>query len=83
MRQRGGIERLTTRVHVGWLDRFPGTVGIKQTAVVRGWNLDSFAAPPDDAMKEGLHQFLALSLHDPANDLHPVVQAAFVRQIEH
>jgi dihydrodipicolinate synthase/N-acetylneuraminate lyase len=41
--------RLSDRVNefIGWVDKFPATVAIKQAAVARGWKLDHSAVPFD------------------------------------
>lgn len=40
-----------------WLNKFPSTVGIKQTAVVRGWKLDHSAFPFDEQTKSEIKAF--------------------------
>jgi 4-hydroxy-tetrahydrodipicolinate synthase len=42
---------------VGWLDKFPTTVGIKQTAAARGWKHDQFAVPLDEETAATLNRF--------------------------
>ncbi|MGI9072733.1 MAG: dihydrodipicolinate synthase family protein [Bryobacteraceae bacterium] len=42
---------------VGWLDKFPPTVGIKQTAAARGWKHDQFAVPLDEETAATLNNF--------------------------
>jgi 4-hydroxy-tetrahydrodipicolinate synthase len=42
---------------VGWLDKFPTTVGIKQTAAARGWKHDQFAVPLDEETAATLNSF--------------------------
>ncbi|MGI8962860.1 MAG: dihydrodipicolinate synthase family protein [Bryobacteraceae bacterium] len=42
---------------VEWLEKFPTTVGIKQTAAARGWKLDQFAVPLDDSTSQTLSTF--------------------------
>jgi dihydrodipicolinate synthase/N-acetylneuraminate lyase len=43
-------QRLNVRLQefVDWLEKFPTTVGIRQTAVARGWKHDQFAIPLDE-----------------------------------
>ncbi len=42
-------QRLNTRLQefVGWIEKFPATVGIRRAAVARGWKLNQFALPLD------------------------------------
>ena len=40
-----------------WVRKFPSSVGIKQTAVVRGWRTDHFAVPLPTKDLELLHEF--------------------------
>jgi 4-hydroxy-tetrahydrodipicolinate synthase len=40
-----------------WLDRFPATVAIKQTAVVRGWKLDQSAFQFDSSTQSEIKKF--------------------------
>jgi dihydrodipicolinate synthase/N-acetylneuraminate lyase len=42
---------------VGWLGKFPATVGIKQTAAARGWKHEEFAVPLDEPTAEILSAF--------------------------
>lgn len=51
--------RLDVRLQefVAWLGKFPATVGIKQTAVARGWKHEEFAVPLDEAAAESLRTF--------------------------
>jgi hypothetical protein len=42
---------------IEWLDKFPATVGIKQTAVARGWKHEEFAVPLDESTTETLSAF--------------------------
>ncbi len=51
--------RLNARLEelLEWIEKFPATVGIKQTAVARGWKLNHFAFPLDDDTQAGLAGF--------------------------
>jgi 4-hydroxy-tetrahydrodipicolinate synthase len=42
---------------VGWLDKFPTIVGIKQAAAARGWKHDQFAVPLDEQTEGILSAF--------------------------
>ncbi len=42
---------------VGWVDRFPASIAIKQAAVARGWNLNHFAFPFDEDTQADLAAF--------------------------
>lgn len=51
--------RLNGRLNefIEWINKFPATVGIKQAAVARGWNLNHFAFPFDDGTKTEIEAF--------------------------
>ncbi len=40
-----------------WIEKFPATIAIKQTAVARGWKLNQFPFPLDDDTQAGLAGF--------------------------
>jgi dihydrodipicolinate synthase/N-acetylneuraminate lyase len=42
---------------IGWIDQFPGTVGIKRAAVARGWKLGHSAIPFDEQTAAKLDEF--------------------------
>jgi dihydrodipicolinate synthase/N-acetylneuraminate lyase len=42
---------------IGWIDQFPGTVGIKRAAVARGWKLGHSAIPFDERTAAKLDEF--------------------------
>jgi 4-hydroxy-tetrahydrodipicolinate synthase len=42
-----------------WISKFPATIGIKQTAVLRGWNQDHSALPLDEGDLADLEKFKA------------------------
>jgi len=45
--------------YLEWVDRFPATIAIKQTARARGWGQDHFAVPPDPVTAHQLTEFRA------------------------
>jgi 4-hydroxy-tetrahydrodipicolinate synthase len=52
-------QRLNVRLQefLDWLEKFPTTVGIKQTAASRGWKHDQFAVPLDEETEAILNAF--------------------------
>ena len=42
---------------IGWIEQFPGTVGIKRAAVARGWKLGHSAIPFDEGTTAKLQDF--------------------------
>jgi dihydrodipicolinate synthase/N-acetylneuraminate lyase len=42
-----------------WISKFPATIGIKQAAVLRGWNQEHFAVPLDEDDLADLDRFRA------------------------
>lgn len=53
------VEALNNRLveFLAWVEQFPATVAIKQTAVVRGWKLDHSAFPLGSATREKVATF--------------------------
>lgn len=52
-------DELDGRVHefLGWLDKFPATIGVKLAACARGWKLEHTAVPYDEPTLEAKKEF--------------------------
>ena len=55
--ERAGKLNALLEEFISWIDQFPGTVGIKQAAVARGWKLGHSAIPFDAQTTAKLQEF--------------------------